>query len=154
MKKLFLSILAAAAMMIALPACDGLMGNEGENEEENAQNSDYGYYDVKVVETDDTIVFSYSFKAAEYSYEYKIEWKFRNDECVSCTYTWVAPSPEIAQVVYANFDEEEKAGATLKGNTITMDGTKEYEGESKEAISATANAMKSYIEMANKQTGA
>lgn len=141
-------------MMIALPACDGLMGNGGEDDEENVQNGDYGYYDVKVVETDDTIVFSYFFKAAEYTYEYKIEWKFRNDECVSCTYTWVAPSPEIARLVYADFNADEKASATLNGNTITMDGTNDYAGESKETISATAAAMKSYIEMANKQTGA
>ena len=130
--------MASCAMLFSFSSCEGLMNND---DDETGGSPNYSYTDVKVTETDNSVVFSYKLTAPEWSYNYKIEWKFTNDKCTSCTVTYVCPSAEIAALVKESFEPAERAKVTVNGNTLTYDSTQEYEEMTKAQILLTAQYM-------------
>ena len=147
MKKFVYALMASCAMLFSFSSCEGLLN--GGNEE--GDETELGYTDVKVTETDNTITFSYKLKAYDWSYDYKIVWTFSNDKCVSCIVTYDCPNAAVALLVKESLDEEDKARVTVSGKTLTVDCSKDYEDLTKQEISQAVNIMKTQIETAQKQ---
>lgn len=147
MKKFVYALMASCAMLFSFSSCEGLL-NGGD---EDGDDTEYGYTDVKVVETDDTVTFSYKLNAADWSYDYNIVWKFRNNACVSCIVTYNCPNAAVALLVKESLNDEEKAKVSVSGKTLTIDCTEEYKDMTKQDISLAANTMKTQIETAQKQ---
>ena len=147
MKKFVYALMASCAMLFSFSSCEGLLN--GGNEE--GDETELGYTDVKVTETDNTITFSYKLKAYDWSYDYKIVWTFQNDKCVSCIVTYDCPNSAVALLVKESLDEEDKARVTVNGKTLTVDCSKDYEDLTKQEISQAVNIMKTQIETAQKQ---
>ena len=147
MKKFTYALMASCAMLFSFSSCEGLMG--GGDDDDNT--TTYGYADVKVTETENAITFSYKLKAAEWSYDYKIVWSFRDDKCVSCICTYNCPNAAIAAIVMASLDENEKERVTMNESVLTIDCSEEYKDMTKQQISLAANTMKQQIEAAQNQ---
>nr|MCR5561519.1 hypothetical protein [Bacteroidales bacterium] len=104
MKKLFLSLLAASAVLFALPACEGLgdLLNQGDDEENVDDNGKEGenlppYYNFKTEDNGgNTIAYSFSFRAGnENYYDVKYEWTFTGDVCTKCIETFNCKSEAV-----------------------------------------------------------
>ena len=147
MKKFVYALMASCAMLFSFSSCEGLL-NGGEDE---GDETELGYADVKVTETDNTITFSYKLKAYDWSCDYRIVWTFRNDKCVSCIVTYDCPNAAVALLVKESLDDEDKARVTVNGKTLTVDCSKDYEDMTKQEISQAVNIMKTQIETAQKQ---
>ena len=147
MKKFAYALMASCAMLFSFSSCEGLMGG-GDDDDDNTT---YGYADVKVTEAENTITFSYKFKASEWSYDYKIVWSFRDDKCTSCICTYNCPNAAVAAIVMESLDENEKARVTMNGSVLTIDCSEEYIGMTKQQISLAVNVMKEQIEAAQKK---
>ena len=147
MKKFVYALMASCAMLFSLSSCEGLL-NGGE---ENGEDTEYGYTDIKVVETDNSITLTYKLATAAWSYDYKIVWSFRNDKCTSCIVTYDCPSAAVAALVKESLDDEDKAKVTVSGKTLTIDCSQEYTDMSKQEISQAVNILKAQLEAANKQ---
>ena len=147
MKKFVYALMASCAMLFSFSSCEGLL-NGGE---ENGEDAEYGYTDIKVAETDNTITLSYKLATSVWSYDYKIVWSFRNDKCTSCIVTYDCPSASVAALVKESLDEEEKAKVTVNGKTLTVDCSQEYTDMTKQEISLAVTYLKTQLESANKQ---
>lgn len=147
MKKFVYALMASCAMLFSFSSCEGLL-NGGD---EDGENTEYGYTDINVKETDNSITLSYSLKAADWSYDYKIVWSFREDKCTSCIVTYDCPSAVVAALVKESLDEEEKAKVTVSGKTLTVDCSQDYLDMSKQEVSTAVNYLKAQLESAQKQ---
>ena len=130
--------MASCAMLFSFSSCEGLV-NGGE---ENGEDAEYGYTDIKVAETDNSITLSYKLTTSVFSYDYK---------CTSCIATYDCPSATIAALVKESLDEEDKARVTVNGKTLTIDCSEEYKDMTKQEISQAVNILKAQLESANKQ---
>jgi hypothetical protein len=140
--------MASCAMLFSFSSCDGVYNG---GDEDGDDDTEYGYTDIKVAETDDTITFSYNLKTAAWSYDYKIVWKFSNNMCVSCIVTYNCPSEAVALLVKESLNDEDKAKVTVSGKTLTIDCSEEYKEMTKQEISLGVNAMKTQLETAQNQ---
>ena len=147
MKKFVYALMASCAMLFSFSSCEGLP-NGGE---ENGEDAEYGYTDIKVAETDNSITLSYKLTTSVFSYDYKIVWSFRDNKCTSCIVTYDCPSATIAALVKESLDEEDKARVTVNGKTLTVDCSEENKDMTKQEISQAVNILKAQLESANKQ---
>lgn len=147
MKKVVYALMASCAMLFSFSSCEGLL-NGGE---ENGEDAEYGYTDIKVAETDNSITLSYKLTTSVFSYDYKIVWSFRDNKCTSCIVTYDCPSATIAALVKESLDEEDKARVTVNGKTLTIDCSEENKDMTKQEISQAVNILKAQLESANKQ---
>ena len=147
MKKFVYALMASCAMLFSFSSCEGLL-NGGD---EDGDDTEYGYTDIKVTETDNTITLSYKLATSVWSYDYKIVWSFRNDKCTSCIVTYDCPNASVAALVKESLDEDEKAKVTVNGKTLTVDCSQEYTEMTKQEISQAVNILKAQLESANKQ---
>ena len=137
--------MASCAMLFSFSSCEGLGGNE------NGEDTEYGYTDIKVAETDNTITLSYKLTTAVWGYDYKIVWTFREDKCTSCIVTYDCPSAAVAALVKESLDDEDKARVSVSGKTLTIDCSEEYKDMTKQDISLAVTYLKAQLESANKQ---
>ena len=147
MKKFVYALMASCAMLFSFSSCEGLL-NGGEEEGENTE---YGYTDIKVTETDNAITLTYKFTTSVWSYDYKIVWSFRDDKCTSCIVTYDCPSAAVAALVKESLDEEDKAKVTVNGKTLTIDCSEDYKDMSKQEISVAVSYLKAQLESTQKQ---
>lgn len=146
MKKFIYALMASCAILFGFSACEGLMG--GDDDEDNTE---YGYTDVKVTETSNAVTFTYKLKTSVWTYDYKIEWKFSDDKCTSCIVTYNCPSATVAALVKESLDAEDQARVTVNGSVLTIDVSEEYKDMTKQQISLAAQMMKEQIEASQKQ---
>ena len=157
MKKLFLSILAAAAMMIALPACEGLgdLLNQGDDEENVDDNGEAGenippYYNFKTDESGDTITYSFSFRVgSENYYDVKYEWTFKGDVCTKCIETFNCKSNEVALLVAAEYSDD--PNVSVSGKNILIDVTEDFNEYTKEEVRTWIKQLEAAMEIVNAQ---
>ena len=159
MKKLFLSLLAAGAVLFALPACDGLgdLLNQGDDEE-NVDDNGNGtsdenlppYYNFKTDESGDTITYSFSFRAGnEHYYDVKYEWTFRDDVCTKCIETFNCKSEEVAVLIAAEYSDD--PNITVSGKNILIDVTEDFNEYTKEEVRTWIKQLEAAMEIVNAQ---
>ena len=159
MKKLFLSLLAAGAVLFALPACDGLgdLLNQGDDEE-NVDDNGNGtsdenlppYYNFKTDESGDTITYSFSFRAgSENYYDVKYEWTFKGDVCTKCIETFNCKSNEVALLVAAEYSDD--PNITVSGKNILIDVTEDFNEYTKEEVRTWIKQLEAAMEIVNAQ---
>ena len=159
MKKLFLSLLAASAVLFALPACDGLVDALGAGEEEEGENVDENgngtadqnlptYYNFKTEDSGNTIAFSFSVRAAgQPYYDVKYEWTFKDDACTKCIETFDCKSEAIAILVAAEYKDDPTV--SISGKNILLDLTEDFEGQSKDEVCAGIKQIQASMEYLN-----
>ena len=159
MKKFFLSLLAAGAVLFALPACEGLgdLLNQGDDEE-NVDDNGNGtsdenlppYYNFKTDESGDTITYSFSFRAgSENYYDVKYEWTFREDVCTKCIETFNCKSNEVALLVAAEYSDD--PNVSVSGKNILIDMTEDFNEYTKEEVRTWIKQLEAAMEIVNAQ---
>ena len=159
MKKIFLSLLAASAVLFALPACEGLgdLLNQGDDEENVGDNgngtSDENlppYYNFKTDESGDTITYSFSFRAgSENYYDVKYEWTFKGDVCTKCIETFNCKSNEVALLVAAEYSDD--PNVSVSGKNILIDVTEDFNEYTKEEVRTWIKQLEAAMEIVNAQ---
>ena len=161
MKKLFISMMAAGAILFALPSCDQLAGlidaaQEEEQENNDPQQEETGetlppYGNINLVETDNQIVLSFTLNAAnEKYYDADFTWNFRDDVCVSASHSFVFSSELMAKAVYLS--EKDEYAVTIDGAKLTYDDTEEFKDQPKEEVSTYAQQLKLSMEIINEES--
>ena len=158
MKKIFLSLIAASAVLFALPACDGLgdLLNQGDDEENVDENGEDGenlppYYNYKLEDNGgNTIAYSFSFRAGnEHYYEVKYEWTFKSDVCTKCIETFNCKSNEVAVLVAAEYSDD--PNITVSGKNILIDVTEDFNEFTKDEVRTWIQQLQAAMEIVNAQ---
>lgn len=160
MKKLFISMMAAGAILFAFPSCGDLAAliDAAQEEEENndPQQEETGdtlppYGNINLVETDNQIVLSFTLNAAnEKYYDADFTWNFRDDVCVSASHSFVFSSELMAKAVYLS--EKDEYAVTIDGAKLTYDDTEEFKDQPKEEVSTYAQQLKLSMEIINEES--
>lgn len=160
MKKLFLSLLAAGAVLFALPACEGLgdLLNQGDDEE-NVDDNGNGtsdenlppYYNFKTEDNGgNTIAYSFSFRAGnEHYYDVRYEWTFKDDVCTKCIETFNCKSEAVALLVAAEYSDD--PNITVSGKNILIDVTEDFNEYTKEEVRTWIKQLEAAMEIVNAQ---
>ena len=158
MKKLFLSLIAASAVLFALPACEGLgdLLNQGDDEENVDENGEDGenlppYYNYKLEDNGgNTIAYSFSFRAgSEHYYDVKYEWTFKSDVCTKCIETFNCKSNEVAVLVAAEYSDD--PNITVSGKNILIDVTEDFNEFTKDEVRTWIQQLQAAMEIVNAQ---
>ena len=153
-------MMAAGAILFALPSCDQLAGliDAAQEEEENndPEQNEPGenlppYSNIELVETDNSITLSFQVNTdGKYYYGAKFYWNFKDDVCTTSGYEYDCESETVAKIIaLSNADDP---NVTVSGKTIKVNTTEEYAGESKEDIRREAEMMKLSMELANEES--
>ena len=160
MKKLFLSIMMAGAMMFVLPSCTGLLDmlNEEGEEEENVDENGNGkadenlppYYNYKTEDSGNTIAFSFSMRAgSEPYYDVKYEWTFSGDVCTKSIETITCKTETIAILVAAEYSDD--PNMSVSGKNIIIDVTEDFAEQTKDEIRTWIQQLQAAMEIVNEQ---
>ena len=158
MKKLFLLVMMAGAMVFALPSCAGLLDMLNEEEEENVDEDGDGktdenlppYYNYKTEDSGNTIAFSFSMRAgSEPYYDVKYEWTFSGDVCTKCIETITCKTETIAILVAAEYSDD--PNMSVSGKNIIIDVTEDFAEQTKEEIRTWIQQLQAAMEIINEQ---
>lgn len=158
MKKLFLSVMMAGAMVFALPSCAGLLDMLNEEEEENVDEDGDGktdenlppYYNYKTEDSGNTIAFSFSMRAgSEPYYDVKYEWTFSGDVCTKCIETITCKTETIAILVAAEYSDD--PNMSVSGKNIIIDVTEDFAEQTKDEIRTWIQQLQAAMEIINEQ---
>lgn len=154
-------MMAAGAILFAFPSCGDLAGlidaaqqEEENNEENNTQEPGKNlppYSNIKLTETDNQIVLSFTLNAAdEKYYDADFTWNFRDDVCVSASHSFVFTSELMAKAIYLS--EKDEYAVTMDGAKLTYDDTEEFKDQPKEEVSTYAQQLKLSMEIINEES--
>lgn len=158
MKKLFLLVMMAGAMVFALPSCAGLLDMLNEEEEENVDEDGDGktdenlppYYNYKTEDSGNTIAFSFSMRAgSEPYYDVKYEWTFSGDVCTKCIETITCKTETIAILVAAEYSDD--PNMSVSGKNIIIDVTEDFAEQTKDEIRTWIQQLQAAMEIINEQ---
>lgn len=158
MKKLFLSVMMAGAMMFVLPSCTGLLDMLNEEGEENVDEDGDGktdenlppYYNYKTEDSGNTIAFSFSMRAgSEPYYDVKYEWTFSGDVCTKCIETITCKTETIAILVAAEYSDD--PNMSVSGKNIIIDVTEDFAEQTKDEIRTWILQLQAAMEIINEQ---
>jgi len=158
MKKLFLSVMMAGAMVFALPSCAGLLDMLNEEGEENVDEDGEGktdenlppYYNYKTEDSGNTIAFSFSMRAGnEPYYDVKYEWTFSGDVCTKCIETFTCKTETIAILVAAEYSDD--PNMSVSGKNIIIDVTEDFAEQTKDEIRTWIQQLQAAMEIVNDQ---